>query len=191
MEVSPTYNAPSTNESIFSNKNNIIIALLILLSLSFLGINLLLIVGNFFQLLIQIFGPLVTQILSIFGYTTGTVLNVSADIVSDTAKTGIDIAEGTVHSIGDLLKKASYAGVDPRAKQSLDQTLNLSNVRMTIPSPSQSTSPIQNPIVAGKQSWCLVGEYEGKRGCVQVGDQDKCLSGQIYPTQAQCLQPGN
>lgn len=184
--VSPV--GPST-DSMFSNKNYIIISLLILLILSFLGINMLTIFGNLIQTLVNIFGPLVTQVLSVFGYTAGTLIDKSADIVTDTAKTGIDIAGGTVSSIGDLLKDASRPNVDERAKQQLDQSINLSGQPPEQPAPDTASNPIQKPISSGKTGWCLVGEYEGRRGCIEVGEADKCLSGQVFPNQKMCLNP--
>jgi hypothetical protein len=179
--------------SIFNNKNYIIILLLILLILSFLGINILAMFGNFIQTIVNIFGPLVTQILSVFGYTAGTLIDKSAEVVTNTAKTGIDIAGGTVGSIGDLMKDASRPGVDDKAKQQLDNSINLSQFSEK-PTPKQpeadsSTNPIQKPISSNKAGWCLVGEYEGRRGCIQVGQEDKCLSGQVYPNQKMCLNP--
>jgi len=173
----------------FNNKNYIIIFLLILLILSFLGINMLAISGNLIQTIVNIFGPLVTQILSVFGYTAGTLIDKSAEIVTDTAKTGIDIAGGTVGSIGDLLKDASRPGVGDKAKQQLDQSINLSKHPNKQPEPDSTTNPIQKPISSGKSGWCLVGEYEGRRGCIQVGQEDKCLSGQVFPNQKMCLNP--
>jgi hypothetical protein len=184
--VSPV--GPSA-DSMFSNKNYIIITLLILLILSFLGINMLTIFGNLIQTLVNIFGPLVTQVLSVFGYTAGTLIDKSADIVTDTAKTGIDIAGGTVSSIGDLLKDASRPNVDERAKQQLDQSINLSGQPVKQPEPDTASNPIQKPISSGKSGWCLVGEYEGRRGCIEVGEADKCLSGQVFPNQKMCLNP--
>ena len=180
---------PSSISNIFSNKNYIIIFLLILLTFTFLGINILNIFGNFFQTIVNIFGPLITQILSVFGYTAGTLIDKSADIVTDTAKTGIDIAGGTVSSIGDILKDASRPNVDAKAKQQLDQSINLSNPSKKEPAPDSSTNPIQRPITSGKAGWCLVGEYEGRRGCIQVSESDKCLSGQVFPDQSMCLNP--
>jgi hypothetical protein len=180
---------PSQISSIFSNKNYIIIFLLILLTLTFLGINILNIFGNLLQTLINIFGPLITQILSVFGYTAGTIIDKSADIVTNTAKTGIDIAGGTISSIGDILKDASRPNVDEKAKYQLDQSINVSNPPKKEPTPDSSTNPIQKPISSGKAGWCLVGEYDGRRGCIQVTDSDKCLSGQVFPEQAMCLNP--
>ena len=180
---------PQSNDSVFLSKNMLIIALIILLILSFLGINLLNIFGDFVQTIINIFGPLFSQILSVFGYTTGTIINKSADIVSDTAKLGIDVAEGSIQSIGDLLKNASERNVDPSSKRQLDLTLNNSKFKLAKSEPDTSSSPIQKPISSNKVGWCLVGEYEGKRGCVQVSDQHKCLSGQIFPDKQMCLNP--
>jgi len=179
----------SSDEGLFSSKNTLIIILVTLLVFSFLGVNLLFVFGNFMQTISNIFGPLVAQILSIFGYTTGTVLNKSADIVSDVAKTGIDIADGTLHSVGDLLKGVSSQNVDPNARNQLDKSLNSSGIQYSEPSPDNSINPIQKPITSGKQAWCLVGEYQGKRGCIAVSDSNKCLSGQIFPTQQLCLNP--
>jgi hypothetical protein len=178
-----------SSESMFSNKNFIIILLVILLVFSFLGINILTILGNVVQTFIQILGPLVSQILSIFGYTTGTVLNKTADVVADTAKTGIDIAEGSIQSVGNILRNASNPHVDENAKINLDMALNDGRVLSGEPQADSSENPIQRPITSGKQGWCLVGEYQGKRGCIEVGQHDRCLSGQVFPSQKMCLNP--
>ena len=184
----------TAGDGIFSNKNFIITILVGLLVLSFLGINLLNISGNIFQTIIDIFGPLVTQILSVFGYTAGTVIDKTADVATDVAKTGIDIAGGTIRSVGGLLKNASKDGVDAKAKNQLDKSMNLMDTPASVPTteiakPDVAANPIQNPITSGKSSWCLVGEYQGRRGCIEIGDQDKCLSGQVFPEQKMCLNP--
>lgn len=172
------------------DNRTIIIVLLVLLSLSFLGINLLTILGDLMKTIVSILGPLVSQILSIFGYTTGSILNKTADVVGDVAKTGVDIAEGSLQSVGTILKDASRTHVDSRATNSLDNVLNAnSTVPAGQPAPTPGENPIQKPISSGKSGWCLVGEYEGKRGCISVNDYDKCLSGQVYPTEDQCRLP--
>ena len=192
--VNPTIESLRPVESysdLFSTKNGIIILLCILLLLSFLGINLLNISGNIVQTFANIFGPLVTQILSIFGYTTGTLLNIGADVAGDTAKTGIDIAEGSLHSIGNILRDASQGHVNEQSKLGLDNALNkVSETKPAEqPKPDSTENPIQNPITTNKSGWCLVGEYKGRRGCIEVAEQDKCLSGQVYPSQKMCLNP--
>jgi hypothetical protein len=194
MEESRFGNSPqitNNTSNLFSNKNMIIIVLCGLLLLSILGINILTIVGNIVQVLTNIFGPLVLNILGLLGYTTGTVLDKGADVVSDVAKTGIDIAEGTVHSVGGILKNSGQIS-DPNFKTNIDAAINNAPAppaKVEPPQPTPSENPIQNPISAGKNNWCLVGEYMGRRGCIEVGENDKCLSGQLYPTNAFCLNP--
>lgn len=194
----PQFTNP-TDPNTFLGMNNqvVIIGLIILLILSFLGINIFIIVGNLIESFLKIVGPLMTQLLSIFGYTAGTVLNKSADVTGDVARTGVDLAEGSLQSIGNVLRDASRKNVNPDAVSGLDSTLNagtnvnsVSNVYKE-PAPSTTENPIQKPITSGKTGWCLVGEYEGKRGCVAVGQQDRCLSGQVFPSQVNCMNPTN
>jgi len=182
------------NFNLFSGKNLIIVILTALLIFSFLGINLLVVLGNLLQTIINIFSPLITQILSVFGYTAGTILDKTEDVATSVAKAGIDIAGGTVQSVADLLKKGSIDNVNPQAINELDRSLNTKqsrqpNYRLNEPSPDTSENNIQKPITSDKNVWCLVGEYEGKRGCVEVNDASKCLSGQVFPNEQMCLNP--
>lgn len=194
IQSTPTLNISSSNGGIIISKKILITVLITLVILSVLGINILTIfgnifqiIGNIFQAIVNIFRPLIIQILSLFGYTTGTVLNTTADVVSKTAKTGIDIASGTIHSVGNILKDTSQNAVDPNAKKQFDNALNVSNIQGNIPDADSSTSHIQGPI--GKTQWCLAGEYKGRRGCVEIDEDTKCMSGQIFPSQHQCLNP--
>ena len=194
IQSTPTLNISSSNGGIIISKKILITVLITLVILSVLGINILTIfgnifqiIGNIFQAIVNIFRPLIIQILSLFGYTTGTVLNTTADVVSKTAKTGIDIASGTIHSVGNILKDTSQNAVDPNAKKQFDNALNVSNIQGNIPDADTSTSHIQGPI--GKTQWCLAGEYKGRRGCVEIDEDTKCMSGQIFPSQHQCLNP--
>jgi hypothetical protein len=154
-------------ESLFSTKNTLIFILVVLLLFSLLGINILGLIGNFITNIVQTLKPLVLQILSMFGFITGTVMDKSADVI---------------HSGGDLILNASMPNLN-NAIQSQGVFKN------NQPSPDSTTNPIQNPISSGKANWCLVGEYQGKRGCISITDSDKCLSGQVFPNQQMCLNP--
>ena len=180
------------NNSYYEPKNVVIMVLVVLLLLSFLGINILDIFSNIIKIFVRLFGPIVNQILSLLGYTTGSVLNVSADVIGDTSKAAIDIAEGTVQNVGNLLIKASKTNIDKNTKTQLDNVLSNSstqttnNVEQDIPE-----NPIQNPISSSKNSWCYIGEYEKKRSCIAINEHDKCMSGQVFPEQQICLNPTN
>lgn len=41
----------------------------------------------------------------------------------------------------------------------------------------------------GKAGWCYIGEDRGFRSCAQVGVNDKCMSGEIFPSQEICVNP--
>ena len=41
----------------------------------------------------------------------------------------------------------------------------------------------------GKPGWCFIGEDRGFRTCAQVGINDDCMSGDIFPSQEICINP--
>jgi hypothetical protein len=190
----PSLTSIPINENRIS-KNILIAILVVLLVLSFLGINVLNIFGNLIQNVIIFFTPLISQLLSIFGYTAGTAIDKTADAISTVAKGGIDIADGTLHSVGDLLINASNvnATIPTQIPSQLNKTISTGNIALdnniVQPLPDNSTNPIQKPISSQKTNWCLVGEYQGRRGCIAITERDKCLSGQIFPSQQTCLNP--
>ena len=193
---------PSLTDSGTSNNKNMVIAgLIILLLLAVLGINLLSVSGNILQSLTNIFSPLILNILSLFGYTAGTIINKTADVAGDTTKLGVDIAEGTAHSIGDLLKNSSNPNIDTEAKKRLDDAINIANkpfMPSTGPPPPQQTSvhkeepkkdgfsTIQG---SGYNSWDYPGENQERHGYINVTDYGKSLSGQLYPSQSTIFSP--
>jgi len=185
--------------SLFSNKNLIIIVLLLLLIFALIGINLLALSG---KLLADITGPIVPafqDLLSMIGFTVGNIINGGADVVANTSNTGIDIAKGTTHSIGDLLIQSTTnsggaAGVDLSKQFSISEVIGVSSYLNGVkpqPQPIQSTEPTVTSISTQKPKagWCYVGDFSGARGCVEVTEHDKCMSGQIFANQAECLRP--
>lgn len=194
--VSSSTSTMSENTPIASTRSNsnmdwkivMIAILIILLILMYLGVNFFNIFGNSLQSIVNLTSPVVSKLLAAFGYATGETLNQTADVASDTVKTGVDVAEGVVQSVGNILIDASEEA-DPsgRLKNDLERSSNISSVNE--PKKDSTESPIQNSISAGKQNWCLIGEYQNKRGCVPVTESDKCLSGQVFPNQQMCLNP--
>lgn len=189
MVIPSSSNMSNVSTSYLSDPKNVaILVLCVLLFFSFLGINILDIISNFIKLIIRIFGPLISQLLSVLGFTTGTILNKSADVISDTGKTALDIAEGTVQNVGNLMIKASKSGVNMDTQSELEKALHMNQLDSQARD-DDAANPIQKPISANKNGWCLIGEYENKRGCIEVNDADKCMSGQVYPTQQACMNP--
>jgi hypothetical protein len=56
------------------------------------------------------------------------------------------------------------------------------------PKPDDSLSRIQSGS-SGKAGWCFIGEDRGFRTCSEIGQNDKCMSGDIFPSQEICMNP--
>tara|TARA_B110000503_G_scaffold143364_1_gene244358 strand:+ start:2306 stop:2983 length:678 start_codon:yes stop_codon:yes gene_type:complete len=184
-ESSPMISS-TRSESFFDFKFGMIIVLILLIILLYLGINVFNIFGDSLQSIANITGPTISKILAAFGFSAGQVINVTADVASDTIKTGTDIAEGVVQNVGNLMIDASE---ETDASNKLKSDIENSNRRTNEPVIDNAEDTIQKSISSGKQNWCLVGEYQSRRGCVLVTDSDKCLSGQVFPNQQMCLNP--
>lgn len=171
----------------FTPQNYIIMVLSFLLILSFLGINLLDIISNLIKSIVNKIkeSHLLGNLLGSASYVTGNLLNKSADVVADTSKFAIDIAEGSIQDIGNLLIKASKQGT-PSSTTELSKALKI-EATPEVPTKDIPENPIQKPISSGKQNWCLIGEFDNKRKCVEMTEYDKCMSGQVYDSINKCI----
>lgn len=52
-----------------------------------------------------------------------------------------------------------------------------------------SMSNIQQSKSTSKSGWCFIGEDRGFRSCIQVNENEKCMSGDIFPSQEICINP--
>lgn len=195
----------------FLSNNWLTITLFILLLASLLGVN----------MIESVFVPIknfIIKILQMAGFYSGAVINSSADIIGDTAKGGIDIAEGTIHSIGNLLQNED--NMDGPPPEQVEWNMNLFQYNPT-PTPSHITmvQNIENKIDTKKAElkeldntinsrkvqpaqtyspsaattenttkWCPIGSIDGETKCVSISSNDKCMYGKVYDTQDKCEQ---
>ena len=183
----PQFNKPDIPSSVFEFKNIIIIILVILLSFSLIGINLIESMSGILDYIGDILRPLIGGFLSAFAYITGVTLNTTTDVIGDTAKTGIDIAEDTLQSVGNILIDASKRDHKTEVSEKIESSSG--GKPKYEPEPDSSETSIQNTITAKKTNWCLVGDQNQRRSCASVQDADKCMSGNIFPTHESCLNP--
>jgi|LauGreSuBDMM15SN_2_FD.fasta_scaffold01659_6 hypothetical protein len=191
----------SSPSSVVNMQTVLIILLLLLLLIIISGLNIFNILGSFFQNLANFFGPVITQFLNALGYSAGTALDKVSDVSADVAKGGIDLVDGALNNVGGLLKGDNKTMPTPTTTYIPTLTPTPTITDMPTPPPNTPTEPptepepdssennIQKPISADKWNWCLVGEYQNKRGCVEITDSDKCMSGQVFPSQKMCLNP--
>jgi hypothetical protein len=57
------------------------------------------------------------------------------------------------------------------------------------PIPDDAGSRTQSNTVSGKTGFCYIGEDRGFRSCIKVNETDTCMSGDIFPTRAICINP--
>jgi hypothetical protein len=191
----------SNNDGPFSSsKNTIVIIILVFVVLALIGVNLLSATGNAIDTLNAMLAPTIKQVSSMLGYSAGELINTTTDVAADVAKTSVDIAKGTGHSIGNLLKDGSKGGMDESQRHALEQALKspkcpeskqceVDSRRKDEPQPVKTTEPTVAPISSqkAKAGWCYVGDIANTRGCVEMGEHNKCMSGQVFPSQTACL----
>jgi hypothetical protein len=134
--------------------------------------------------------------LNIFIYLaegTQLITNISAE----GAKAGVNIVAGTVDKGLDVVQKATTQQEQQNPTQQLNDALNDATNKPPEPIPGDaptyqaddSYSSIQSSKTAGKSGWCYIGEDRGFRSCIQVGENDQCMSGDIFPSQDICVNP--
>lgn len=170
----------------------------IILILSILGLNLFSYLGIATDLISRITAP----ILKLFGFavaeTTKTAVAVGAAGIkagADVVSGGANVVAGTVTGGVNALENTLSSGVtrnniDGNSIVSLNKALsNAENKMISTPMPDDSGSEIQRSRLSGKTGFCLVGTYNGFRTCVDVNENDQCMSGEIFPTREICINP--
>jgi hypothetical protein len=78
------------------------------------------------------------------------------------------------------------ANIDQWQKGSLEKALSNASQEVSQVKPDDSLSSLQT---SGKSGWCYIGEDQGIRACAEVGVNDMCMSGDIFPSQEICMNP--
>ena len=134
----------SENYDSFDNKNFIIIILLILLFLTFLGISFLNMSGNNLIKINNTFKHFFHKVLAFFGSSTGNIINSADNILTKTGQFGLNVASDAIHDVGDLFIKST--------KESFDNKVNNSRIKLNEPDADTTENPIQNSISSSKNS---------------------------------------
>ena len=186
--------------SFFSNLNWTTWVIVVFV-LSFLGINIFFYLAKGTRDITNILKPLVDAIASLFGKATGQVLNVSSEGAKTVVKATAGVVDKTAGVVDSGLTavqavatgtpiKNTFPQPDITQSNALNRALN--TTAQTGPNTNEyeadeSSSNIQNG--APKAGWCYIGEDRGFRSCAKVGINDKCMSGDIFPSHEICVNP--
>ena len=191
--------------------------IIIILILTFLGVNIFAYLAKGTQGVSDFFAPIITQISSIFGGVTGQVVGVSAEgskAVVSTAAQGTQSAVGaTADVVNAGLSTVQEVAQPSQQTQSSLKSQNVNDQQVDIMQANtlnralnsatsqkqqlngedyqadDSLSSIQMSSTTGKAGWCYIGEERGFRTCSEVGVNDTCMSGDIFPSQQICVNP--
>ena len=90
----------------------------------------------------------------------------------------------------NALDKALNTALTQDTTGSMNNTNNNNNVTNTFNyRADDSMSNIQQSKSNSKSGWCFIGEDRGFRSCIQVNENEKCMSGDIFPSQEICINP--
>lgn len=172
--------------------------LAIIVILAILGLNLFSYLGIATDFVSKITAPFVKLFGLAAAETTKAAVNVGAvgvkagaGIVAGTA----DVVAGAVTGGANVLENTLSNGltknnIDNNSIVSINKALNNAEKGMlNTPMPDDTGSEIQRSKIAGKTGYCFIGEDRGVRTCAEVTENDKCMSGDIFPTREICINP--
>jgi hypothetical protein len=176
--------------------------LLIILILAFLGFNIFVYLAQGTQTIADIFGPLVKMVFGTTLAVTGEVVDVSAEGAKKVVGGTANVIEKGLTAIQDITPNATIApskvkgepvSQEPPIQQqdlsTLNRALNNAKNQQPVENDYQAYEASTSVHSAGKSGWCYIGQDRGFRSCAQVGANDTCMSGDIFPTHEICMNP--
>jgi nitrogen fixation protein FixH len=171
--------------------------LLIILILAFLGFNIFVYLAKGTQDLASFFGPITQKLFGTTAYVAGQTVDVAAEgakaVVSGTAttvNTGLSAVQDiTPNNATSSIQSQPVQG-QPTSRPSdngLNKALNNSQEQNMDYQAVEASSSVHSG--GGQSGWCFVGEDRGFRSCALVNEDDKCMSGDIFPSQELCINP--
>lgn len=190
--------------------------ILIIIVLAFLGINIFSYLAQGTQGVTNVIQPVINSIGEWFGNVTGQTVNVTAqgakEVIGQTANV-------TNSGLTDIQNISQGGGAPSASTATTANTSAPIQSTMPTPSASQTSAlntalntyvPQSQPQTesnqgqsyqadeanstiqsgnSGKSGWCYIGEDNGIRTCGEVGLNDTCMSGEIFPSQEICINP--
>lgn len=171
--------------------------LIIILILAFLGFNIFVYLAKGTQDIASFFGPLTQKL---FG-TTASIAGQTVDVAAEGAKAVVGGTAGAVNTglsaVQDITPNNATSSIksqpvqgQPTSRPSdsgLNKALNNSQEQNMDYQAVEASSSVHSG--GGKSGWCFIGEDRGFRSCVLVNEDDKCMSGDIFPSQELCINP--
>jgi len=164
--------------------------------LSFLGFNIFVYLAKGTQTISEIFKPVVERLGYLLGITTLQTINVSAKGTQSVVNATTDVINTSLNSIENTTQvnqsgqTQNNSHPDITQHNTLNQALNnTTSQRQQSGGEDYQADDSTSSIQLGKAGWCYIGEDRGFRSCAEVGVNDTCMSGEIFPTNDVCVNP--
>ena len=183
----------------FENLKNINMTtwIIIILILAFLGFNIFVYLAKGTEDIANFFGPLTAKLFGTTVAVTGQTVDVAAEgtkaVVSGTAATvnaGLSAVQDITPNTAPTSIKSQPVQGQPTTRPSdsgLNKALNSSQEQNMDYQAHEASSSVHSG--GGQSGWCFVGEDRVFRSCALVNENDKCMSGDIFPSQELCINP--
>ena len=190
----PEPSLPAISKSVpqgtwFTGRNMITLGLLLVI-LALLGMN----IFGYFAEGVDIFGALLQKL----GIGTVKTVEKTVDVSMDGVKLGADVTTGAVRDATRMIlpktdTKKDKGTISEAVNEKNDEITNNAigqNDKVNLPREDQSSdSKIQTRVSSQKPGWCYVGTDRNIRSCIKVGESNKCMSGDIFPSRELCMNP--
>ena len=145
------------------------------------------------------------NVINATAYGSTAIIDTSAEVIDSGLDKVQDVARNIQESVTsttnfkikpiDITADLNANAADIMSNNTLNKALNTSAQTRQIQHGSgeydyaadESQSTIQTG--GGKSGWCFIGEDRGFRSCAEVGPNDQCMSGDIFPTMDICVNP--
>jgi hypothetical protein len=135
-------------------------------------------------IIVCLFILLGVNIIAILAHTTTFATSAAAATVRDlTAKVVNLLGLTTAGAV------ATATELDKEIEASLNAVGGAASAVGAISVPSPDSSMESSVQCRGKKGWCYVGEEGGNRSCLEVGANNYCQSGNVYPSRDICINP--
>lgn len=190
------------DDGFFSSLKNINITtwIVIILILAFLGFNIFVYLAKGTQTIADLFAPITEKIFGTGVAVTSQAVDVSAEGTKAVVSKTSEVIQGSLSAVQDITPGGTSGNSNIQGQPIAQQTHQKDVMQQTALNQALNNAQNQEPDYqaheasssvhsAGKSGWCFIGEDRGFRSCAQVGVNDTCMSGDIFPSQEICMNP--
>lgn len=164
--------------------------------LAFLGFNIFTYLGKITDMFISIWNSIIDWVNKRFGTNFADLAKQTINVSATGTKGAVDIVQGVSDTTIDTLSK-NEQGISSVNEIKEPPPTDFDNIVQNGGVPNKSAGEVEAAPAyssvgqVGQAGWCFIGEAQGTgiRTCSKVGQNDTCMSGDIYPTQDVCVNP--